>query len=178
MRKAVLGMAMPLLLLTACELKVDTDKDGNEGASVEIGENGNVAISAKEGGEGLSLSVPGFEGKVKIPGMELGGENMDIDGMKLYPGTKLSGINVTDQSGKGNGKVEMRFASPASPDKVAAYYAAAARDAGFSDIAVKKGPDGATLTATKGDRDRIAITATPAPAGSTGRILIHDGPAE
>lgn len=178
MRKTVLMMSVPLLLLAGCEVKVDKDKAGNDSASVTIGADGNVAISASDGAEGLSLSVPGAEGRMKIPGLELGGDHMDIDGMKLYPGTKLSGINVTDQSGAGHGKVDMRFTSPASPDQLAAYYAAAARDAGFSDIAVKKAGSGATITATKGDGDLLTITAGAASQGSSGQILIRDSKAQ
>ena len=107
MRKAVLGLSVPLLLLGACEMKVGKDEGAKDGASVEISADGNVAIAAKDGAEGVSVSVPGFEGKVKIPGMELGGDHMDIDGMKLYPGSKLSGIDVTDQSGAGDGVVSV-----------------------------------------------------------------------
>jgi len=172
MRKAVLGLSVPLLMLGACEMKVDTDGAAKNSASVDVTADGNVAIS--DGADGVSISVPGFEGKMKIPGMALGGENMDIDGMKLYPGTKLSGINVTDQSGAGQGVVEMRFTSPATPDKVAAYYAAAAPKSDFRDVVVTNGKQASKLTATKGDGDTLAITIHPAPGGSAGTISIRD----
>nr|WP_047168937.1 hypothetical protein [Sphingomonas sp. Y57] len=175
MRKAVLGLSVPLLLLGACEMKVGKDEGAKDGASVEISADGNVAIAAKDGVEGVSVSVPGFEGKLKIPGMELGGDHMDIDGMKLYPGSKLSGINVTDQNGEaeGDGIVEMRFTSPADPAKVAAYYAAAAPRADFRDVTVKQAGAGSVMTATKGDGDHLTITINPAPGGSAGTILIR-----
>lgn len=174
MRKTVLMMSVPLLLLAGCKVKVDTDKGGNDSASVTIGADGNVAISADDGAEGLSVSVPGFEGKMKIPGLELGGDHMDIDGMKLYPGTKLSGISVFDQGGEGHGKVDMRFTSPASPDQLSAYYTDAARAAGFSDIAAKKEKGGVVVTAVKGDGDRLTISANPATGGSSGQIQVRD----
>jgi hypothetical protein len=180
MRKAMLGWAvMPLLLLGACEMKVGKDeKDAKDGASVKIDAGGNVAIAANDGADGVSVSVPGFEGKVKIPGMELGGEHMDIDGMKLYPATKLSGINVTDQNGAGTGVVEMRFTSPAAPDKVAAYYADAAPGADFTDVKVTGAKGSSTVTAIKGDGDRLTITIDPAAGGSAGTILIRDANAK
>lgn len=180
MRKAVLGWAvMPLLLLGACEMKVGKDDAGaKDAASVKIDAGGNVAIAANDGADGVSVSLPGIEGKVKIPGMELGGDNMDIDGMKLYPGTKLSGINITDQKGFGNGVVEMRFTSPATPDKVAAYYAAAAPGEDFRDIKVTAAKGSSTVTAVKGDGDRLTITIDPAAGGSAGTILIRDADAK
>lgn len=179
MRKAVLGLTVvPLLLLGACEMKVGKDDGAKDSASVKVDANGNVAIAANDGADGVSVSVPGFEGKVKIPGMELGGDHMDIDGMKLYPGSKLSGINVTDQSGAGTGVVEMRFTSAATPDKIAAYYAAAAPENDFTDVKVAEAKGVSTVTARKSDGDRLTITINPAASGSAGTILIRDANAK
>ena len=168
MRKTMLGLAIPLLLLGSCELKV-----GKDDTSAKANEDGNVAIAADDA-EGISIKVPGFEGKMNIPGVELGGDHVDIEGMKLYPGSTLHGINVTDHKGAGNGAVDMRFTSPATPDKVAAYYAAAARDNGFTAINVTRSAAAATLTATNSGGDPMTITMTPDKAGTTGRILIKD----
>ncbi len=174
MRKTMLMMALPLVVLAGCKMEVNADDTGNT-ASVKVGEDGNVAITASEGADGVSLSVPGFEGKMKIPGMELGGGNMDIAGMKPYPGSKLNGINVTDQKGPNNGVVDMRFTSPGTPDKVAAYYAGAAREGDFSGINVVSKDGKAIVTANKPGGDDLTITIDPAPGGSASRILIKDG---
>jgi hypothetical protein len=173
MRKALVGMTM-LALLGGCELKVRDDardgaKDGD--ASVSIGADGNVAISEN----GLSIKTPGFAGKIDIAGMKLGGDTMEVAGMKLYPGTELVAINVVDKAGPDNGLVDMRFTSPAAPDKVAAYYAQASRDAGFRDIAVRKQGDKALFSAIKEDSDRVTIEIAPAAKGSAGHIRVQDG---
>ncbi|KRB79383.1 hypothetical protein ASE00_19960 [Sphingomonas sp. Root710] len=175
MRRTLAILAIPLILLAGCEFEIGKDKDDKDAASVKVGEDGNVAIATEEGGEGLSIKVPGFEGKMNIPGIELGGDNMDIDGIKLYPGTTLHGINVTDRAGPDNGLVDMRFTSPAAPAKLAAYYAAAARENGFTAIKVANAGGGATLTAINPDGDPMTISMTPGKAGSEGRILIRDG---
>lgn len=175
MRKAVLGLTIAgALLLGGCELKVKDDgkPGGEDGASVSIGADGNVAIS---GEDGLSIETPGFAGKIAIKGMKLGSEHMDIDGMKLYPGTELAAIDVTDRKGADNGRVDMRFTSPDAPDRIAAYYAAAARDAGFSDVAVKNSGGTATFSAIKNDGDRVTIDIAPAAKGSAGHIRVADG---
>lgn len=171
MRKTILMLAIPLAMLAGCEFKVGKDDGGKDAASVKVGEDGNVAIAA-DGGDGISIKVPGFEGKMSIPGVELGGDNMDVDGIKLYPGSTLHGINVTDRKGPGNGAIDMRFTSPAAPDKVAAYYAAAARDNNFTEINVTNSAGTATLTATNPDGDPMTITMAPEKAGTTGRILV------
>ena len=174
MRKAMLGLVVPLVLLAACEMKAGKADGDNDMASLSIGEDGNVSITANDGADGVSVSVPGFEGKVKIPGMELGGDNMDIDGMKLYPGSEVKGINVTDQKGAGNSLVQMRFTSPGAPDKVASYYADAARAEDFTDINVTNKGGVATFTAKKSDGDDITITMNPAAGGATaGQIVIR-----
>lgn len=173
MRKAMLGLVVPLVLLAACEMKMGKDDAGKEGASLKVGEDGNVAITAQDGDEGVSVSLPGFDAKIKVPGIELGGDNMDIGGMKLYPGSEVKGINVTDQKGPGNSRVEMRFTSPDAPEKVAAYYAQAARDEDFSNIGVTSAGGKSTLTAKKSDGDDLMIIMEPAAGGTTsGQILI------
>ncbi|MET0376817.1 MAG: hypothetical protein ABW128_21505 [Rhizorhabdus sp.] len=174
MRRALIGLAIPLVLLAGCELKIGKDKEAKDAASVKIGEDGNVAITAEEGGDGVSFSVPGFAAKIDVPGIELGSENMDIDGIKLYPGSTLHGINVTDSKGPGNGVVDMRFTSPGAPDKVAAYYAAAARDNDFTAVNVANAGGTATLTAKNPDGDPMTITMAPDKVGTRGRILIQD----
>ncbi len=174
MRRNMLGWMVPLVLLAGCEMKVGEKDGGNEMASLSVGEDGNVAITASDGADGVAVSLPGFEGKMKIPGLQLGGDNMDIDGMKLYPGSEVKGINVTDQKGAGNSLVEMRFVSPATPDKVAAHHAEAARSENFSNINVTSKDGVATFTAKKSDGDDVTITMNPAPGGTTaGQILIR-----
>ncbi len=177
MRKTMLGIALTgTLLLGGCELKVGkSDKaatDPQDGASVSIGADGNVAITDEDG---LAIRTPGFEGRINIKGMKLGGDNMEIDGMKLYPGTQLAAINIVDREGPDNGLVNMRFTSPATPDKVVAYYASAARDADYSGIAVTNAGRTATFTATKGDGEKVTITAAPTAKGSAGHIRVEHG---
>lgn len=174
MRKAMLGLAVPLLLLAGCSVDAGNDDSGNGMASLKVGEDGNVSITATDGADGVSVSIPGFDAKLKVPGVELGGGDMDIDGMKLYPGSEVKGINVTDQKGAGNSRVEMRFTSPASPDKVAAHFEAAAREQDFSEVTVADSNGGVTFSAKQSDGDDVTIVMNPAAGGTTsGQILIR-----
>jgi len=162
--------ALPLLLLAACEVKVndDTKSDANasagDSAAISIDAGGNVAMGSGDQPTSLSLS---------IPGIELGGEDMNIDGMKLYPGSKMTGVNVTDKDG-GNGRVEIRFVSPAAPDVVARYYADAAGQADFTGVKLAKSGAASTVTAVNGEGDPMTITLQPASKGTQGSIVMTD----
>lgn len=177
MRKAMLGLAVPVVLLAACRAKVGKEYAGNDSASSSIGEGGNVAVHASDRAQGVSVSLSGIEAKVKLPGAQLGGGEMDIGGMELYPGSELHGVDVTDRKGSGDGVINMRFTSSDAPDKLAAYYAAAARDKHFTAIHLTNIGGKATLAAKTTDGDELTIGMESGPGGTTtGRIVIKDGP--
>ncbi len=173
MQSKTILLAAPMLLLAACHMKVGDDtKDGNS-ASVSVGEDGNVQVKAADGAQGVSVSVPGFSAKVNIPGLDLNSDShTDIDGMKLYPGTKIIAVNVNAHDDAGT--VDMRFTSPGAPGAIADYYASAARAEDFTDVAVKKDGDKALFTAKKPDGDLVSIALAPDTAGSAGQIKITD----
>jgi hypothetical protein len=168
-------LALPLVALGGCHMKIGKDDDKANVSSVTVGEDGNVAIASADDSKGVSISVPGFQAKVDIPGLKIGDGNMDIDGMKLYPGTKLDAINVngTDHGQKG---VVMRFTSAAAPAALADYYADAAAANNFTAVQSSKTAAGATVTAIKPDGDHIKIAMAPAAtgAGSQGSITVEE----
>jgi hypothetical protein len=173
MRAKLLTIALLPLLLSACHMKISKDEAGNS-ASVSVGEDGNVSIKAADGAQGMSISVPGFEAKMTIPGLKMGGENMDIDGMKLYPGTKLAAINVNGHDGAGGG-VDLHYTSAAAPVALAQYYADAARAQAFTGVNVATANGASTVTAIKPDGDKLTISMNPDPKGGTsGQILVVD----
>lgn len=83
---------------------------------------------------GLDIDTDGFKAKLEIPGLTFGGDHMDIDGMKHYPGTKVRGVrvNATDRGSDEKGSVTMDFTSPATPAVVSTYMAEQARKAGYA----------------------------------------------
>ncbi|WP_340314238.1 hypothetical protein [Rhizorhabdus argentea] len=171
MRKAMTVLtvlAVPMLLLAGCEPKVGKDAEGSTRSDTK----GDVAISQPDAAQGVSIAIPGLDGRMKIPGLSLSGDDMDIDGIKPYPGTKLNSLNVTARESAGGGVVEMRFTSPAAPDVVAAYYVKAARASGFTGVGVASAGGKATLTATKPGGDAVTIEMAPGGRGTAGRILV------
>ena len=157
MRAKLILIALPALALAGCEVKVgDKAKD----------ENGNVSVSAESG---VSIDAPGFKAKVNIPGIDIGSEHMDIDGMKLFPGSKVANVNVVGKDGPGD-NVTMGYTAPGAPAAVASYYENAAKEAGFTGVSL----NGTTVNATKDDGDKVTITADPDGANTSGQILIVD----
>jgi hypothetical protein len=89
---------------------------------------------ASNSASALSIDANDFKANLEIPGLAFGGEHMDLDGMKLYPGSKVTGMHVhaTDRGSDQRGEVVMNYTSPATPTVVAPYIADQARKAGFT----------------------------------------------
>lgn len=118
----------------------------------------------------MSIDVPGLKGSVSLPTLSLPGKNTDIDGMRLYPGTQLTGMAVAgdETAHGGEGGVSMRYTAPAAPGAVIAFYSHAAQAAGFTLGTIS----GDTLHASKGAKTAVTIVARPADGGSAGTISV------
>src|SRR5206468_3774312 len=72
-----------------------------------------------EGGN-VSFDVPFAKGQIKLPSSLMNKGNIDIDGVKLMPGSQVTGFNVESHNDVSN--VDMSFTAPASPDQVRSYF--------------------------------------------------------
>lgn len=97
----MLSVAMPL---AACG-------SGGDGTAVSFTAN-NSSGTISESGQ-VEIDAPGFKGNFAMPAMNLNARNFDIDGVHLYPGTKIATMNVDAGEGRGEGKVTVNFRSPA-----------------------------------------------------------------
>jgi hypothetical protein len=167
MRQRLILCSIPLLALAACHAKVDIkDADGDDGS-------GNVHIAmgdAATGNGSVSIDAPGFKAEVSLPSINLGG-HVDLDGIKLAPGTKVSGVNVdardNGENGGDSGTVRMHFTNPQPPGPVLDHYARSAADAGYGAIA----RTGTSLSAKK-DEKSFAVEISPDGSGSRGTITM------
>ncbi|HMI17966.1 MAG TPA: hypothetical protein VK533_00340 [Sphingomonas sp.] len=168
MRKSLILCSIPLLALAACHADVDVSDVGNG----QDGDNVHIAMQdKKDGGSDVSVNVPGFNANVSLPHINLAG-HMDLDGIKLAPNTKVSGLNVDahdDDKGTNNGEgvVRMAFTNTDGPAAVIDHYARSAADAGYGDIA----RTGSSLSAKKDDKT-FAVEIGPDGSGSKGTITI------
>jgi hypothetical protein len=153
MRRAFL--LLPLLTLAAC--------GSGDGTSIKINaksdENGSSTTVTTDGNGQAAIKVPGFEGKIRLPQIHVNAENFDLNGVKLYPNSKVSQLNV-DAEDKGDGKdkgtVYIAFESPAAIATVQAWFRDKMTARGF-----KVDADGTGLKGTtdEGEPFRLALNA-------------------
>ena len=79
-----------------------------------------MSASRPDGSGNINFDVPFVKGQVKVPAAMLHNGDFDIDGVKLMPGSKVTGFSVFAQD-KGT-KVDMAFTATAPPDQVRSYF--------------------------------------------------------
>ena len=141
------------VLLAGCD--VHSNKGADENVSINADGSGNIAFD-----------VPFVKGQLKVPAAMMDKGDFDIDGVKLMPGSKVTGFSVFAHD-KG-ATVDMAFSAPAAPDQVRSY---------FLDQFKQKGVDAAlsgdAVSGTSKDGSPFVIHVTPNGTGSTGKIDIQ-----
>src|SRR5438067_5551685 len=102
-------LLMPVALLGGCNVHSNNPSNADE----------NVTISADEGGN-VAFNLPFVKGQVKVPSGFMHKGDFDIDGVKLLPGSQVTGFSVLAQD-KGS-TVDMAFTAPAAPHGVRSYF--------------------------------------------------------
>lgn len=150
-------LLLALLLLAGC----------NKRSASNEAESGDALHVATNEANGMSVSVPGLDAKLSLPGLDLS-RHVDLDGIKLAPGTRIRTLDV-GRSGQG-GQVSLTFANPMSPADLLAYYRNATTKAGF--VAGQATSD--SLAAQK-NGGQFTLDAHPDGTGSAGTITIRRG---
>lgn len=117
-------------IVAALSLAACSDKPG---ASISVNasdDDGGVTMSDNGATGEVALNVPGFSGKIKLPKLHLDGNDIEFNGVHLYPGSKITGMNV-DASGD-NGTVHIAFDSPANSATVRRWFETKLTGAGFT----------------------------------------------
>lgn len=161
-RCVLLGLAV--CGLAACDGWTSTAPDARVETDVQIranGETGQVAVR-----------IPGLDAQVPLPKALLDNSHFDLDGVTLYPGSKIASVNVNakDRDGQHQAEVALRFVAPADVAKVRdwfaqAFAAKAASVRNEAGVLIGQMPDGSSF--------RLAF----APQGAdqtTGNLQIRD----
>jgi hypothetical protein len=154
MNRSALLLLLPLL--AGCNVHSKNPADGDENVSIHADDSGHIAFN-----------LPIAEGQVKVPTSMMHNGNFDIDGVKLMPGSSVTGFNL-DAHDHG-ATVDMSFTAPASPDAVRAYFVDQFRKQG-----VQAALAGDSVTGKSKDGNPFAIQVSPAATGSQGKITIQD----
>jgi len=150
-------LAACLILITAvagCDVKSKNPANGDH----------EVTINADGNGE-VSFDIPIGSGKVKLPEGAMKHSDFDIDGVKLMPGSSVTGFNVNAHD-KG-ATVDLSFNAPAAPEQVRTYFLEQFKAKGVEASATGDGVSGKSK-----DGSDFAIHLQPASGGSQGKIEI------
>jgi hypothetical protein len=153
MNRSALFLLVPLL--AACNVHSKNPADGDENVSIHADDSGHV-----------SFNLPIAQGKIKLPEGMMNHGDVDIDGVKLMPGSKVTGFNLDASHGNG-ANIDMSFSSPAAPDVVRAYYVDQ-----FKQKGVEAAVSGDQVIGRSRDGSPFAIHVSPASNGSQGKIEI------
>ena len=147
-------LALPLL--AGCNVHSKNPNDSDDNVSIHADESGNIAFN-----------LPIAQGQVKLPGGFMHNGDFDIGGVKLMPGSQVTGFNLDSRNDVSN--VDMSFTAPASPDQVRSY---------FVDQFKKRGADvsisGNVVTGKSKDGSPFTIDVNPSGSGSQGTIKVQD----
>lgn len=162
----------PMMLLAACGSEEKKSGDGTEISINADGDSGGVKINT--GKDGGNIKIDGEDGtaiNIDVPDfVDLDIESdFDIDGVKLYPGSKVTkvDVNATDRNGAEKATVKLGFTSPAAPAKAADWMAGE-----FAKKGVKVTRTGDTLAGKDKDGADFRINFVPDGANAKGEVVI------
>lgn len=116
-----ISMLIGLGVLGACndpdERRVSAQNDNGSDVSMSI-DGGNSGGPAR-----ISLS---------LPSLKLDNPDIDIDGVKLYPGARVTGVDISGQDGGSEGGMIVRFNAETPPATIRDYYLAAFEQKGVT----------------------------------------------
>ena len=151
------ALLLPVALLAACERKGDE-------AAVEIRSgNGSTQITAEPGKESrLKIDTPGVKADINVPFLSMMTEKMEIDGVRLYPGSKIAGVNINADDGKDEDRFTLRFQAPAARDKVADWF-----NTQFTANQFKMTLQGSRFSGTNDEGNPVTLDMRDGPNGTT-----------
>lgn len=166
--RTILLSTFALCALSACGSR----DDGKDGTNISINakdKDGVVAINADGKTGKVNVNLPGFSADLKLPKMMLDHSNFDLDGVKLFPGSKVRGVVVNADEGD-KAKVRISFDSPADAAKVKDWF-----KSGLGEHEVKFSETPTGFSGTTNDGDAFVMTLTPNGAAATSGTIDIDG---
>lgn len=161
----------PIMLLAGCGSEEKKPAGGTE-VSINAGdEHGGVQIRTGKDGGNLKIGGDGAAIDIDIPDfVDLDIESdFDIDGVKLYPGSKVTKVDVdaNNKNGADKATVKLGFTSPAAPAKAADWMAGE-----FAKKGVKVTRSGDMLAGKDKDGADFTINFAPDGANAKGEVVI------
>jgi hypothetical protein len=172
MMKILLSLS-PIFLLMACS----GDNEPEKGTSVTIDATGDegekVSIKADGDTGKVAVNLPGLDANVRLPKVLLEAGDFDIDGVKLYPGSTISSVNVkAEDKGKDkeSGDVRVTFLAPDTPAKVSEWYKSQ-----FAAKSISVSGDANRLSGKTKEGDPFSLEFTAKDGGKTEGVFVVTG---
>lgn len=153
MNRLVFLLILPLL--GGCNVHSDNPANSDDKVSIHADEEGNI-----------SFNLPVAQGEVKVPASFMHQGDVDIDGVKLPPGSSVTGFNM-DAHDQG-ATVNMNFTAPSAPQQVRSYFVDAFKKQGV-DAAIS----GDAVTGKSKDGSAFTIEVGQSRYGSQGKIILQ-----
>jgi len=162
--------------LAACDEHIERKEDSRNGPVTAKGEEAGTAFAARADANSgaVEVALPGAKLSLDGLGKLMGASDFELDGTKLYPGSKIETLDMRAFDGgkhaDENARMHIAFSSPAEPGAVKSWFLNEFGKRGGK-VALR---DGAIVGETrKGTAYRITLAA--AGTGRThGEILIDD----
>jgi len=165
MATRLLFLLPPLALLAACG-------DGDNGTTISFeGNDGGERVTAHADGETgrVAIDTPGFKADIKLPRIELDSENLDLNGVKLFPGSTVQGVDIAggESGAEDDGVVRIRFSAPGDARAVRAWFDERMRAEGFT---LRTG--GGALSGTTDDGEPFRLDLAPKDGATQGTFTL------
>jgi hypothetical protein len=125
----VLILSSAVLVLTACGAKADDATPGTDISIATTTDEGGIVKATSDGKTGtVAIDAPGFKANIAMPKLNMGADNFNMNGVNLYPGSKIISMNVDNvmmaagSKGPSGATVRIAFDSPAKPEVVKAWF--------------------------------------------------------
>lgn len=133
--KYLIALSAVPLILSACSVSENEQDDGFEMSIDADGEGGSSTDTVNIGGKGegskFSIKAEGFAMDIDLPPISLDTDDVDLNNLSLYPGTKVTGLNVEDKEGEG-GKVTLSFDAPSNSKDLVSWFENKMTDENFT----------------------------------------------
>jgi hypothetical protein len=164
--------------LTACGASADDGKTGTDISIDATTDEGGVVKVSSDGKTGeVAIDAPGFKANIAMPKVNLDSDNFEMNGAKLYPGSKITAMkvdNVMRAAGTNgdSGTVRISFDAPAAPDVVKAWFLD--QLVNTAKYSLKATPDGMIGTTEDGEPFTLNLRAGES-GHSIGSMMISAG---
>lgn len=166
------------LALAACGSSSDDATPGTDISIDATTNEGNPVKASSDGKTGeIAIDVPGFKANIAMPKIKLDADNFDIDGVKLYPGSKVISMKVdqiTRSAGSADdkkGTVRISFDAPASTEVVKAWFL----EKLTANDKLTVNPTASGFAGTSKDGDPFTLDLRPGETGHTTGSMIISG---